>query len=172
MPFAYRRVSQRIKGSNMPIVSSPKIFPQSATAGESVVVSLSFTVGDPGIIPGGALLVDFPGYLGATRPQCYYSEIEGYVSIDVSEPELPFRTSVTDTLRSRIDRAADPQGFRRVRPCLSRRFPQSFGRRRDRRTGAESDQFPWDPRIHRDSLWDPHDSFVTGKCRYAERIRK
>jgi len=65
--------------------------PREARCGEAVVVTISMRIGPPGLRPDGALVVDCPGYLGASRPQFLYQEQTAFVTLNISEPDIPWR---------------------------------------------------------------------------------
>jgi len=70
------------------------ISPREADCGDSIVLSLSMTTAARGIPKGGLLAIDCPGYLGASRPQFLYQEQEGFVSVDLTAPDLPWQGAI------------------------------------------------------------------------------
>ena len=86
------------------------ITPKEAHCGDSIVVSLSMHVGPAGIPPGAMLVVDCPGYLGHSRPQFLYQEQEGFVSVDLSVPDVPWEGAITNAARSAWVRTREDYG--------------------------------------------------------------
>jgi len=100
-------------------LSRPAISPREAECGDSIVLSLSMTTAARGIPKGGLLAIDCPGYLGASRPQFLYQEQEGFVSVDVAAPDVPWQGAIATAdrrswVRTREDYA--PLVEKRYRP--------------------------------------------------------
>ncbi len=79
-----------------PIFLASEISPTEVLAGDSVEITIRLVLGPDFRADGSRIVLDMPAYLGYSRPSCFEQEVDGFMEVLCSNPDIVYRQRVWD----------------------------------------------------------------------------
>jgi len=81
---------------NTEYIVSAKVTPTQVYAGDSYEIAINLVLGKDFAADGSRIILDMPMYFGNSSPSCYYQEIDGYMEVFCSNPDIKYAKKVWD----------------------------------------------------------------------------